>query len=62
MKEAGFLFEELVSIMEKLRSAEGCEWDRKQTHESLKPYLIEECYELIEAIDEKRRYDERRTW
>lgn len=53
MKEAGFLFEELVSIMEKLRSAEGCEWDRKQTHESLKPYLIEECYELIEAIDEK---------
>ncbi|KHC92713.1 MULTISPECIES: nucleoside triphosphate pyrophosphohydrolase [unclassified Thermotoga] len=53
MKEAEFLFEELVSIMEKLRSAEGCEWDRKQTHESLKPYLIEECYELIEAIDEK---------
>jgi tetrapyrrole methylase family protein/MazG family protein len=53
VKEAGFLFEELVSIMEKLRSAEGCEWDRKQTHESLKPYLIEECYELIEAIDEK---------
>ncbi|AAD35994.1 pyrophosphatase [Thermotoga maritima MSB8] len=53
MKEAGILFEELVSIMEKLRSPEGCEWDRKQTHESLKPYLIEECYELIEAIDEK---------
>lgn len=39
--------------MEKLRSPEGCEWDRKQTHESLKPYLIEECYELIEAIDKK---------
>jgi len=53
VKEAGILFEELVSIMEKLRSPEGCEWDRKQTHESLKPYLIEECYELIEAIDEK---------
>ncbi|PLV57015.1 nucleoside triphosphate pyrophosphohydrolase [Thermotoga sp. SG1] len=53
MGKTGELFEELVSIMEKLRSPEGCEWDRKQTHESLKPYLIEECYELIEAIDKK---------
>ncbi|AJG39869.1 pyrophosphatase [Thermotoga sp. RQ7] len=53
MGKTGKLFEELVSIMEKLRSPEGCEWDRKQTHESLKPYLIEECYELIEAIDKK---------
>jgi tetrapyrrole methylase family protein/MazG family protein len=53
MGKTGRLFEELVSIMEKLRSPEGCEWDRKQTHESLKPYLIEECYELIEAIDKK---------
>ncbi len=37
--------------MEKLRSAEGCPWDREQTRESLKPYLIEEAYELIEALD-----------
>jgi tetrapyrrole methylase family protein / MazG family protein len=34
-----------------LRSAEGCPWDREQTHESLKPHLIEECYELVDAID-----------
>ncbi|PLV58391.1 nucleoside triphosphate pyrophosphohydrolase [Thermotoga sp. KOL6] len=53
MGRSGEIFEELLAIMEKLRSPEGCEWDRKQTHESLKPYLIEECYELIEAIDEK---------
>lgn len=41
----------LVDIIEKLRSTEGCPWDRKQTHESLKPYLLEEAYELLEAID-----------
>nr|WP_051369038.1 nucleoside triphosphate pyrophosphohydrolase [Pseudothermotoga hypogea] len=39
--------------METLRSKRGCEWDRSQTHESLKPYLIEEAYELLDAIDEK---------
>jgi tetrapyrrole methylase family protein/MazG family protein len=42
-------FDELVGIMHKLRRE--CPWDRKQTHETLKPYLIEEAYELIEAID-----------
>jgi tetrapyrrole methylase family protein/MazG family protein len=36
--------------MAKLRSEEGCPWDRIQTKESLKPYIIEEAYELIEAI------------
>jgi MazG family protein len=34
-----------------LRSPDGCPWDREQTHESLKPHLLEECYELIDAID-----------
>ncbi len=34
-----------------LRSPDGCPWDKKQTHESLKPYLVEEAYEVIEAID-----------
>ncbi len=53
MGRIGDSFEKLIAIMEKLRSPEGCEWDRRQTHESLKPYLVEECYELIEAIDEK---------
>lgn len=42
----------LVNIMEKLRSNNGCPWDKEQTHESLKPYLIEECYEVLEALEE----------
>lgn len=42
----------LVEIMAKLRSADGCPWDREQTHESLRPYLIEEAYEALDAIDE----------
>lgn len=41
----------LVDIIEKLRSPEGCPWDREQTHESLKRFLLEESYELFEAID-----------
>lgn len=39
--------------MEKLRGPDGCPWDRKQTPESLKPFLIEECYEVVDALDEK---------
>jgi len=42
---------ELLDIMATLRSAQGCAWDRQQTTESLKPYILEECYELLEAID-----------
>ncbi len=45
-------FEELVKIVEKLRGPEGCPWDREQTRESLKPFLIEELYELLDALDE----------
>lgn len=41
----------LRNIVARLRSPEGCPWDREQTHESLKPHLVEECYELIDAID-----------
>lgn len=41
----------LVSLMETLRSPAGCPWDKKQTAASLKPYLLEETYELLEAID-----------
>ncbi|MEA3544801.1 MAG: MazG nucleotide pyrophosphohydrolase domain-containing protein, partial [Thermodesulfobacteriota bacterium] len=43
----------LVEIMATLRSPEGCPWDREQTPESLKPYILEEAYELLEAIDSK---------
>ena len=46
-------FDELVQVMEKLRSLEGCPWDREQSHESLKPYIIEETYEVLDAIDRK---------
>ena len=42
----------LVDLMAILRSPEGCPWDRKQTTESLKPFLIEETYEVIDALDE----------
>ncbi|MGO9378730.1 MAG: nucleoside triphosphate pyrophosphohydrolase [Dissulfurispiraceae bacterium] len=46
-------FQGLVDIIAKLRSKDGCPWDKVQTSESIKPYLIEETYEVIEAIDEK---------
>jgi len=41
----------LVDIMARLRGPDGCPWDLKQTHRSLKPYLIEEGYEVLEAVD-----------
>ena len=41
----------LRKIVAQLRSPDGCPWDREQTHESLKPHLVEECYELMDAID-----------
>lgn len=50
-------FSRLVQIMRKLRAPDGCPWDREQTHESLRPYLIEETYEVLDSIDRKQ-YDE----
>lgn len=47
-----FSYKDLVNIMARLRAPGGCPWDSEQTHDSLKRALIEECYELIEAIDE----------
>ena len=44
-------FEELVEIMAKLRSDGGCPWDREQTHQTLRPFLIEEAYEVLDALD-----------
>ena len=44
--------EELISIIEKLRAPNGCPWDREQTHYSLRPNMIEEAYEAVDAIDE----------
>ena len=48
------VFQKLVELMAALRGPEGCPWDRKQTLESLKPFLVEECYEVIDALEEGR--------
>jgi tetrapyrrole methylase family protein/MazG family protein len=48
----GSLFDRLVDIMAMLRSPAGCPWDRAQDSTSLKPYLLEEAYEVLEAIEE----------
>jgi len=45
-------FDKLVALMARLRGPDGCPWDRKQNTDSLKPFLIEECYEVIDALDE----------
>lgn len=47
----GVLFERLLEIMARLRGPDGCPWDREQTRTSLKPFLIEEAYEVLEAIE-----------
>src|ERR671929_2227914 len=48
-------FDELVQLMTKLRGPDGCPWDRKQTLPSLKPFIIEESYEVVDAIDRDDR-------
>ena len=47
------LFDQFCNIIAKLRAPDGCPWDRKQTAESLKKSLLEECNEALEAIDKK---------
>src|SRR5436309_10648314 len=47
----GEKFERLVSIMARLRAPGGCPWDREQTFDTIKPYLLEETYEVLDAID-----------
>jgi MazG family protein len=44
-------FRDLVEIMDRLRDPGGCPWDREQTYSTLRGYLLEECYEVVEAID-----------
>lgn len=51
-ERTGAAFVELYGIVERLRSPDGCPWDREQTPESLRGAIIEEAYELVEAIDE----------
>jgi len=45
-------FSALVDIIARLRAPDGCPWDRKQTHASLRGSLLSECYEVLEALDE----------
>ncbi len=53
MADTGERFERAVEIMAKLRAPGGCPWDREQTFDSIKPYTLEEAYEVIEAIDNR---------
>ncbi|NCC97193.1 MAG: nucleoside triphosphate pyrophosphohydrolase [Synergistales bacterium] len=50
--DSSVLFSRLEEIMKRLRAPGGCPWDRKQTYSSLRPHIIEEAYELVEAIDD----------
>ena len=50
-REAGRSLEDLQEIIARLRAPDGCPWDREQTHMSLRPYLLEEAYEVLEALD-----------
>ena len=52
-KSIGKRFEELVTIVERLRGPDGCPWDREQTPASLLPYLLEETYEVMESVDDR---------
>jgi MazG family protein len=57
MPTTGERFERAVAIMARLRAPGGCPWDREQTFDSIKPYTLEETYEVLEAID-NRDWDE----
>src|SRR5881392_1198117 len=52
-ESAGEKFQKLVSIMHKLRAPGGCPWDREQTFDTIKPYTLEETYEVLDAIDQR---------
>src|ERR1700693_4743505 len=53
MSTTGERFERAVSLMERLRAPGGCPWDREQTFDSIKPFTLEETYEVLEAIDNR---------
>lgn len=56
-KDHVYAFNELVGIMARLRDIDGCPWDQEQTHESLKTHLLEEAYEVIDAIESGGLYN-----
>lgn len=50
-RSAGRLFEDLVALQARLRAPNGCPWDREQTHDSLRTYMVEETYEALDALE-----------
>ncbi len=56
-KPIGKLFEDLVAVQARLRAPGGCPWDREQTHSTLRTYLIEEAYEVLDAIEKENSQD-----
>jgi MazG family protein len=56
-KHIGKLFEDLVAVQARLRAPGGCPWDREQTHSTLRTYLIEEAYEVLDAIEKGNPQD-----
>ena len=50
--EPGERWERMVALMARLRGPQGCPWDRKQTLHSLRPFILEEAYELVDAIEQ----------
>lgn len=59
LSDAGEAFARLAGVMRRLRAEGGCPWDRQQDHQSLRPYLIEEAYEVLEALDTLGREGDR---
>ena len=55
--ETGRLFLRLLTIVETLRSPEGCPWDREQTPRTIAPYLVEEAHEVVEAVEKEDAYE-----
>ena len=55
-KKQSYTFDDLVAVIGILRGPEGCPWDREQTHASLRQFLLEECYETLDAIRQKDPY------
>ncbi len=53
VKKKKYTIDDLVTVMHRLRAPDGCPWDSVQTHESIRRDFLEECYEAVEAIDEK---------
>src|SRR4051794_23363384 len=57
MNTSGEKFQRLVEIMARLRGPGGCPWDREQTFDTIKPYTLEETYEVLDAIDRQAWQD-----